>query len=103
MIAVTKRRLILFNFVTASVGARPAEDGHGTFAPDAIFLIFQGIDVKQLPAFVEQAVNLLAAARFEVMAGEFGDVELPEGQDFGHLAGDTFGDKASAMRFEFGY
>lgn len=42
--------------------------------------------------------NFFAAARFEIVAGEFRDVELPERQNFHEFAGGGLGVEQFAMR-----
>src|SRR6516162_4157322 len=57
---------------------RPAQDGHGAFAPGDVLLVLKRVNVQQAPPRPEQAVDFLAAFRFQVVSREFSNVQLPE-------------------------
>lgn len=44
----------------------------------AVFLIPESVDVQQVPSFLEQAIDIFSAARFQVVARQFDDIELPQ-------------------------
>ena len=70
--------------------SQPPENRHGALAPDASLLIFQRVNVKQTPARCEQAIYFVSSACFQVVPGDFRDIQLPEWNRFQQLPPATF-------------
>ena len=52
---------------------------HRPLSPYARFLVSQGVDVEQAPAFFEQAIHLLTSSGLQIVPSEFADILLPKG------------------------
>lgn len=55
-----------------------SENCHRAFPPDAVFFVFQRIDVKQDPAFCQQPVDFFSSSGLDIVSHEFRDIELPK-------------------------
>ncbi len=83
-------------------GPQPPEDGHGAFAPNAVLFVFQRVNVKEAPSGFEQPVYFLATASLQVMAGDFGYIQLPEREQLQNCCRDFRGSFFSGT-FSFGH
>jgi len=55
-----------------------AEYGHGTLPPNAILLVAERIDMRQMPAGREEPVDFLPSARFKIVSRNFREIEFPK-------------------------
>ncbi len=57
--------------------SQPSENSHWPLAPHAIFFVLQRIYVKQTPPSTEQPVDFFSPPGFQIVSGNFNDIQLP--------------------------